>query len=135
MSIEELEKRLPGLRKEAGQTYKKLGINYKVARRIQQGENYRFDAMFLYLDGLGYLLVMNNEVIQNIEQLGAALALLRENQKVPWSKIQEETGMSSQQIGAIEHGKNYYRSSLLKYLRFVNASFDVKSMMEYYNFI
>lgn len=135
MSIEELEKRLPGLRKEAGQTYKKLGINYKVAIRIQRGENYRFDSMFLYLDGLGYLLVMNNEVIQNIEQLGAALALLRENQKVSWSKIQEETGMSSQQIGAIEHGKNYYRSSLLKYLRFVNASFDVKSMLEYYNFI
>lgn len=135
MSLEELEKSLSGLRKEVGQTYNKMGINYKVAKRIQNGENYRFDAMFLYLDSLGYFLVLNGEIMQNKEALGNALALLRENQKVSWSKIQEDTGLSSQQIGAIEHGKNYYRSSLLKYLKFINASFDVKNMLEYYNFL
>ncbi len=135
MSLEELEKSLSGLRKEVGQTYNKMGINYKVAKRIQNGENYRFDAMFLYLDSLGYFLVLNGEIMQNKETLGNALALLRENQKVSWSKIQEDTGLSSQQIGAIEHGKNYYRSSLLKYLKFINASFDVKNMLEYYNFL
>ena len=135
MSLEELEKSLSGLRKDVGQTYNKMGINYKVAKRIQNGENYRFDAMFLYLDSLGYFLVLNGEIMQNKEALGNALALLRENQKVSWSKIQEDTGLSSQQIGAIEHGKNYYRSSLLKYLKFINASFDVKNMLEYYNFL
>ncbi len=135
MSIEELEKKIPELRKETGQTYNKLGISYKVAKRIHRGENYRFDAIFLYLDSLGYFLVLNGEVMQNIEQLGNALSVLRENQKVSWLKIQEETGISSQQIGAIEHGKNYYRSSLVKYLKYITVSFDVKSMLEYYNFV
>ena len=136
MSIEELEKSLLNLQKKEGQPYSNLkssGITYDVARRIQQGKNYRFEAMFLYLDGLGYLLVMNGEVMMDIASLGNALTLLRENKKVSWAKIQKESGLCSQQVRAIEHGENYTRSSLLKYLKFVDASFDVKSMVEYYN--
>ena len=130
MSIEELEKSLLLLQKEEGQTYSKMAVTFRVAKRIQEGKNYRFDALFLYL---GYMLEMNGKVMEDISALGNALTVLRENKKISWMKIYKESGLSPQQVYAIEHGKNYFKSSLLKYLKFVDASFGVKSMIEYFN--
>lgn len=135
MSLEELEKSLLGLQKKVGLTYDKIkssGITYDVARRIQQGKNYRFDAMFCYLDGIEHLLVVNGQVVEDLAAFGAALTLLRENSNISWAKIQKESGLYSQQIRAIEHGDSYYRSSLVKYLQFVDVSFDVKNMIDYF---
>lgn len=133
MSIEELEKCLPELRKKEGQKYSNLSVTFGVAKRIHEGKNYRFESMFLYLDSLGYMLELNGEVVENMEALGNTLTIIRENKRITWENIYKEAGLPRQQASAIEHGKGYYRSSLIKYLKVVDASFGIKSMIEYFN--
>ena len=133
MRYEELEKILPALQDSEGVKFKdlaKAGIGFQVVKHIHNGENYRVLALFKYLECIAYLLVVNGEIIEDIILFGILLSTVRENKGLTINDIYEKTGLSPQQIVAIEKGRNYYRSTLIKYIDALDLDFNVKSMLD-----
>lgn len=133
MKYEELEKILPALQESEGVKFKDLtraGIGFQVVKRIHNGDNYKELALFRYLESIAYLLVVNGEVVEDIILFGILLSTIRQNKELTVNDVHEKTGLSPQQIIAIEHGRNYYRSTLVKYIEVLDLDFNVKSMLD-----
>ena len=133
MKYEELEKTLLALQESEGVKFKDLqrgGVGFRAVKRIHSGKNYRVLALFKYLESIAYVLEVNGEIIETIWHFGIFLSTLRQNQGLTLDDLHKKTGLSPQQLIAIEHGKNYTKTTLLKYIELFNLDFNVKYVLD-----
>lgn len=133
MTYEELEKSLPAIQESEGVKFANLtkaGLGFQVVKHIHNGDNYKMLAMFRYLENLAYLLVVNGEIVEDIISFGLLLSTVRQNKGLTFTTLQSKVGLLPQQVIAIEHGKNYHRNTLMKYISLLDLDFNVKSMLD-----
>lgn len=135
MTIDELTIKLKEKRIEREITLKsmtRIGVSYDQIHYIESGKNYKFDSFFKYLEASTMLLKVNGQVVENIVQFGDLLKDYRINRNILIRDMSYQAKIGTQQINNIEYGRNYTKSTLMKYLSVINIDFDFVSMMEYF---
>ena len=130
MNLEDLEKRLVDIQdknKISISWLKRQGISSDAVSNIREGRGYRLTSLFKYIELLGYFLVVDNCVIEDIKKFGEALQSKREKLGLSLIELSRRSSYTIQQLKAVELGNGYYRSSLVAYLSVVNVDFDIMS--------
>lgn len=133
MNFTELEKKLPELRQTFELKFKYFssrGLSRNAVLCIEQGENYKIDSFFKYLEILNYCLVVNGTPVLDKEAFGSVLTELRQQQGLSQMDISSGKEIWPYQVVAIEKGRSYKKSSLLHYLKALNTDFEVKSLID-----
>ena len=130
MNLEDLEKRLVDIQdknKLSISWLKRQGISSDAVSNIREGRGYRLTSLFKYIELLGYFLVVDNCVIEDIKKFGETLQSKREKLGLSLIELSRRSSYTIQQLKAVELGNGYYRSSLVAYLSVVNVDFDIMS--------
>ena len=130
MNLEDLEKRLVDIQdknKISISWLKRQGISSDAVSNIREGRWYRLTSLFKYIELLGYFLVVDNCVIEDIKKFGETLQSKREKLGLSLIELSRRSSYTIQQLKAVELGNGYYRSSLVAYLSVVNVDFDIMS--------
>lgn len=130
MNLEELEKRLVDIQdknKISISWLKRQGISSDAVSNIREGRGYRLTSLFKYVELLGYFLVVDNCVIEDIKKFGETLQSRREKLGLSLIELSRRSSYTIQQLKAVELGNGYYRSSLVAYLSVVSVDFDIMS--------
>lgn len=130
MNLEDLEKRLVDIQdknKISISWLKRQGISSDAVSNIREGRGYRLTSLFKYIELLGYFLVVDNCVIEDIKKFGETLQSKREKLGLSLIELSRRSSYTIQQLKAVELGNGYYRSSLVAYLSVVNVDFDIMS--------
>ena len=130
MNLEDLEKRLVDIQdknKISISWLKRQGISSDAVSNIREGRGYRLTSLFKYIELLGYFLVVDNCVIEDIKKFGETLQSQREKLRLSLIALSRRSSYTIQQLKAVELGNGYYRSSLVAYLSVVNVDFDIMS--------
>ena len=130
MNLEDLEKRLVDIQdknKISISWLKRQGISSDAVSNIREGRGYRLTSLFKYIELLGYFLVVDNCVIEDIKKFGETLQSKREKLGLSLIELSRRSSYTIQQLKAVDLGNGYYRSSLVAYLSVVNVDFDIMS--------
>lgn len=130
MNLEDLEKRLVDIQdknKISISWLKRQGISSDAVSNIREGRGYRLTSLFKYIELLGYFLVVDNCVIEDIKKFGETLQSKREKLGLSLIELSRRSSYTIQQLKAVELGNGYYRSSLVAYLSVVTVDFDIMS--------
>ena len=130
MNLEDLERRLVDIQdknKISISWLKRQGISSDAVSNIREGRGYRLTSLFKYIELLGYFLVVDNCVIEDIKKFGETLQSKREKLGLSLIELSRRSSYTIQQLKAVELGNGYYRSSLVAYLSVVNVDFDIMS--------
>lgn len=130
MNLEDLEKRLVDIQdknKISISWLKRQGISSDAVSNIREGRGYRLTSLFKYIELLGYFLVVDNCVIEDIKKFGETLQSRREKLGLSLIELSRRSSYTIQQLKAVELGNGYYRSSLVAYLSVVTVDFDIMS--------
>ena len=133
MKLEEVEKKLCTIRKEEEVTYKMLrekGLSREAVHNIHEGREYNVSSLFKYLDCLMYVIEINGVLVGNIVSLGQVLQCTRRAFGYSLVRVQNELAWEAKQVLAIEKGRGYTRSSLLKYTSLIGADYELISVFE-----
>lgn len=133
MTLDQVEKRLAILRKEEGVTFKELGkhgLKRETVIRIHEGKDYNISSLFRYLDALMYVIEINGILCADIETFGNILHMGRQSSGLSLVQIQSKLVWTARQVYAIEKGRGYSRSSLVKYTDVIKANYDLVSVFD-----
>lgn len=133
MEFTELEKKLESLRVEEEVTYNMLrerGLFIETVQNIYNGREYKISSLFKYLDCLMYVIEINGTIVGNMVSFGEVLRNHRKALGYSLIKIQSELNWTARQVLAIEKGRGYTRSSLLKYTSIVSADYKLISVFD-----
>jgi len=106
---------------------KDITINNEKISTILRGHNYKLNNLFLFLEKLNYILLVQNIVVYSTRDLALILRNERKKRSITRLQMLTEIGLNFNTINKIESGKNHQKETLKKYLNyFPDITFELQ---------
>lgn len=102
------------------------GLHIVVMYRIEKHKNYHITSLLKYAKILNRKIFADNILIDNVETLGELLKSKRLEAGLSLFKASSMSGIIPKSIIKIERGREYTKSTLVKYISFFPINFTIK---------